>query len=270
MVEHHLAKVRVAGSNPVVRSIRIVSRAACILIGCMVALGSAACISEARYDAVVAAASDTRDAFVEVAALAKTQSGVDIGFVFGSSGLLREQVIGGAPYDVYVAANTAFVDDVIASGEGVGTTRESFALGRLALITASNVELPTSLQAITTFSRIVIANPAHAPYGVAARETLERLGVYEEVVSRLILADNVADAVRIVRTGEAQAGLVALPLVIDTSHLAVAQELHQPIRQALVVTTKGVDNPAAQAFISALMSPAGRTILQRYGFMVES
>ena len=121
-----------------------------------------------------------------------------------------------------------------------------------------------------TFSRIVIANPAHAPYGVAARETLELLGVYDEVVSRLILADNVADAVRIVRAGEAQAGLVALPLVIDTSHLVVAQDLHQPIRQALVVTTKGVDNPAAQAFITALMSPAGRVILQRYGFTVES
>jgi molybdate transport system substrate-binding protein len=247
-----------------------VSRAACILVGCLMALSSAACSSEARYDAVVAAASDTRDAFIEVAALAKTQSGVDIGFVFGSSGLLREQVIAGAPYDVYVAANTAFVDDVIAAGKGVGTTRESFAVGRLALITASDVELPNSLQAVTTFSRIVIANPAHAPYGVAARETLERLGVYEEVVSRLILADNVADAVRIVRAGEAQAGFVALPLVIDTSHLVVAQDLHQPIRQALVVTTKGVDNPAAQAFISALTSPAGRAILQRYGFMVES
>jgi molybdate transport system substrate-binding protein len=233
-------------------------------------LGSAACGSEARYDAVVAAASDTRDAFVEVAALAKAQSDVDIGFVFGSSGLLREQVIAGAPYDVYVAANTAFVDDVIASGEGVSTTRESFAVGRLALITASDVESPNSLQAIATFSRIVIANPAHAPYGVAARETLERLGVYDEVAGRLILADNVADAVRIVRAGEAQAGLVALSLVIDASHLVVAPDLHQPIRQALVVTTKGVDNPAAQAFISVLTSPAGRAILQRYGFMVES
>jgi molybdate transport system substrate-binding protein len=73
-----------------------------------------------------------------------------------------------------------------------------------------------------------------------------------------------------VRAGEAQAGLVALPLVIDTSHLVVAQDLHQPIRQALVVTTKGLDNPAAQGFISALMSPAGRVILQRYGFTVES
>ena len=270
MVEHHLAKVRVAGSNPVVRSIRMVSRVACIFASCLIALGGAACGSDARYDAVVAAASDTRDAFIEVAALTKTQSGVDIGFVFGSSGLLREQVIAGAPYDVYVAANTALVDDVVAAGIGVAVTRESFAVGRLALITASDVELPISLQAIAAFSRIVIANPAHAPYGVAARETLERLGVHEEVASRLILADNVADAVRIVRAGEAQAGLVALSLVIDASHLVVPPDLHQPIRQGLVVTTKGVDNPAAQAFITALMSPAGRTILQRYGFMVES
>ena len=270
MVEHHLAKVRVAGSNPVVRSIRIVPRAACFLVGCLMALGTAACGSETRYDAVVAAASDTRDAFIEVAALAKTQSDVNIGFVFGSSGLLREQVIAGAPYDVYVAANTTFVGDVIAAGVGVATTRESFAAGRLALITASDVDLPNDMAGIEVFSRIVIANPAHAPYGVAARETLERLGIYQNVVSRLILADNVADAVRIVRAGEAQAGLVALPLVIDTPHLVVVPELHRPIRQSLVVTTKGVDNQAAQAFVAALMSPAGRTILRRYGFMVES
>lgn len=270
MVEHHLAKVRVAGSNPVVRSIRIVLRAACVLVGCLMALGSAACSSEARYDAVVAAASDTRDAFIEVATLTKTQSDIDIGFVFGSSGLLREQVIAGAPYDVYVAANTAYVDDIIAAGLGVAATRQSFAVGRLALITASDAELPSSMTAIAPFSRIVIANPAHAPYGVAARETLQSLGVYQNVVTRLILADNVADAMRIVRAGEAQAGLVALPLVIDTPHLVVAQELHQPIRQALVVTTKGVDNSAAQAFVAALTSPAGRAILRRYGFMVES
>ena len=263
LVEHHLAKVRVAGSNPVVRSIRVVliALAAAMVVGCG---------SEPRYDAVVAAASDTRDAFAEVAALAKQESDVDIGFVFGSSGLLREQVLAGAPYDVYVSANRAFVDEVVGAGFGDASTRDEFAVGRLAIISADGKALPIEANQVPASSRVVIANPAHAPYGVAAREALRTLGLYDELAGRLVLADNVADAVRIVHAGEADLGIVALSLVINEPHLLVEESLHQPIQQTLVVTTRGSDNPAAKAFVAALQSAGGRAILQRYGFTVKS
>jgi molybdate transport system substrate-binding protein len=228
------------------------------------------CGSEPRYDAVVAAASDTRDAFAEVAAFAKQESDVDIGFVFGSSGLLREQVLAGAPYDVYVSANRAFVDEVVDAGFGDASTRDEFAVGRLAIISADGKALPIEANQVPDSSRVVIANPAHAPYGVAAREALQTLGLYDELVGRLVLADNVADAVRIVQAGEADLGIVALSLVINEPHLVVEESLHQPIRQTLVVTTRGSDNPAAKAFVAALQSAEGRAILQRYGFTVKS
>ncbi len=270
MVEHHLAKVRVAGSNPVVRSIRFLSRACSRSIGVLLLATLSACGGAVRYDAVVAAASDTRDVFQEVAVLVKENDGVDIGFVFGSSGLLREQVLNGAPYDVYVSANAAYVDEVIAAGFGIDSSRQSFAVGRLALITATGVAPPTDLRDLPSYSRIVIANPAHAPYGVAARETLQSLGIYDQVAGRLVLADNVADAVRLVQAGEVDAGLVALALVVRDKHLVVAADLHQPIRQTLVITSRAGDNDAAQLFVAALHSPGGRAILVRYGFTVDS
>ena len=265
LVEHHLAKVRVAGSNPVVRSIRFVLIAVALAVAPVVG-----CTSEPRYDAVVAAASDTRDAFAEVAVLAKQGSDVDIGFVFGSSGLLREQVLAGAPYDVYVSANAAFVDEVVGAGFGDPSTRDEFAVGRLAIISADGNELPSEVREVAGYSRVVIANPAHAPYGVAAREVLQTLALSDELSGRLVLADNVADAVRIVRAGQADLGIVALSLVVNEPHLVVEESLHQPIRQTLVVTTRGSDNPAAQAFVAALQSAEGRAILRRYGFTVKS
>ena len=273
LVEHHLAKVRVAGSNPVVRSIRVVLRAALsrrLVLASILVASVGACAGEPRYDAVVAAASDTRDAFAEVAALADAEFDVKVGFVFGSSGLLREQLLAGAPYDVYVSANGAFVDEVVAAGFGDLATRDAFAMGRLAVISADGVELPGAASELADYSRVVIANPAHAPYGGAAREALLALGLYDQMEDGLVLADNVADAVRIVQAGEADIGIVALSLVIDDPHLLLEESLHQPIRQTLVITARGSDNPAARAFVAALQSAEGRAILLRYGFTVKS
>jgi molybdate transport system substrate-binding protein len=274
LVEHHLAKVRVAGSNPVVRSRRI-SRAvlrARRWLGVMLLLVGAswlsACGGDPRYDTTIAAASDTRLAFEELARFVKTEQGVNVGFVFGSSGLLREQVINGAPFDVFVSANETFVNDVVATGAGIASSRLTYAEGRLAVISADGVPVPADLSDIASGGRIVIANPAHAPYGVAAHEMLSRLQLYEDLRDELILAENVADAVRIVRSGEVDYGIVALSLVSDEPHLVVPSALHEPIRQSLVVTTRGELNSAARAFIDVLMSPEGRRILAEYGFLV--
>ncbi|MFM8266181.1 MAG: molybdate ABC transporter substrate-binding protein, partial [Acidimicrobiia bacterium] len=84
-----------------------------------------------------------------------------------------------------------------------------------------------------------------------------------------VLADNVADAIRIVEAGEAEVGVVALALVIPGAHVKVPESLHEPIRQSLVVTTRGANNAAARRFAQLLESAAGRAILNRYGFTVE-
>ncbi|MEY4400165.1 MAG: hypothetical protein RL072_30 [Actinomycetota bacterium] len=236
----------------------------------------------------VAAASDTREAFTELAAKLKDSDGIDVKFVFGSSGMLREQVLNGAPYDVYVSANAAFVAEVVDAGFAQQANVREYARGVLALISRNGVELPkisptngtlsgngsaitlaNFFSALDRRSRFAIANPAHAPYGVAAKESLESLGVYDEFADRLILAENVADAVRIVAAGEADFGLVALALVRDRDHVDIDSGLHQPIRQTAALTKRGENNPAARKFIDLLVSPEGISVLVEYGFVVD-
>ncbi|MFM8416632.1 MAG: molybdate ABC transporter substrate-binding protein [Actinomycetota bacterium] len=249
---------------------RGISRLLAAMLAGGVVFVAGACASDARSDVVVAAAADTRDAFNEIAAQLSERDGITVEFVFGSSGLLREQVLNGAPFDVYVSANVAFVDEVVQAGAGVAESQRQFAVGRLALISADGVALPANLDSLSQFGRVVIANPAHAPYGVAAKEALQSLGDFGQLASRLILADNVADAVRIVDAGEAEVGIVALSLVIGRAHVAVPATLHQPIRQSIVITTRGAGNDAAHRFVEALESQEGRAVLSRYGFTVDS
>ncbi len=283
MVEHHLAKVRVAGSNPVVRSRSVVLPLVGVLVAVAAVLASCANTESTEPDVYVAAASDTRDAFTELAAELKASDQIKVEFVFGSSGMLREQVLNGAPYDVYVSANTAFVAEIVDAGfVDAGNVRQ-YALGALAMIAREGVTLPSAasggtqpadrssiVAALGSAARIVIANPAHAPYGVAAKEFLESLKTYGDISERLIFAENVADAVRIVESREADYGIVALALVRDRTHLVINGELHQPIRQTAALTKRGEGNQAARAFFDALVSSEGIALLEKYGFVVEA
>ena len=277
MVEHHLAKVRVAGSNPVVRSIvRAVRLGIRLLFGaaCAVAVTgcgrSAATTDDPADDGplVVAAASDLRDAFGELAATLRESPVGEVSFVFGSSGMLREQILNGAPYDVYVSANVDFVDEVIAAGRTVSSEPTVYAIGGLAVVASDGRELVSVEQAVGTAKRIVIAQPRHAPYGAAARRALETLGLWNEVESRIVYADNVADAVRIVESGEVDVGIVARSLVIDEPHLIVDPALHDPLRQAAVALT-GDRRDRALAFVDALRTESARGLLSRYGFVTD-
>ena len=273
MVEHHLAKVRVAGSNPVVRSIvgavRLVAR---VLLGIISVAALAGCgrSTEVVKDAplVVAAASDLRDAFGELGTELRETAVGEVSFVFGSSGMLREQILNGAPFDVYVSANVDFVDEVIAAGRTVSSEPTVYAVGGLAVVASDGRELVSVEQAVRTANRIVIAQPRHAPYGAAARQALETLSLWSEVESRIVYADNVADAVRIVESGEVDVGIVARSLVIDEHHLVVDPALHDPLRQA-AVALKGDRRERAVAFVDALRTESVRRLLARYGFVTD-
>lgn len=235
-------------------------------------LALSACGGDGEAEVYVAAASDTREAFGELARL-MANDGTQVEFVFGSSGLLREQLLAGAPYDVYVSANVDYVREVVDAGFASGDDVRQYAEGVLTIIARDGVALPKSVADIATAldggRRMVIANPAHAPYGVAAREAMQSAGIYGSLSERLILAENVADAVRIVDAGEADVGLVALSLVRDRNSTVVDDSLHQPIRQTAVLTLRGSDNPAARAFIDLLSSPVGVAVLRDYGFVVN-
>jgi molybdate transport system substrate-binding protein len=218
----------------------------------------------------VAAASDLRLAFEELGQRFTAETGTTVTFAFGSSGQLREQIINGAPFDLFASANVAFVDAVIDAGRGLADTKTDYADGRLVLWAAPGFELPTSVEDLAdpAYRRIAIANPEHAPYGTAAVEALESTGTYDAVADRLVYGENISDTLRIAESGNADVGIIALSLVItgDTDHTLVPAELHRPLRQALVVTTTGPRDDAARRFADFVNSPPGREVMVRYGF----
>lgn len=220
----------------------------------------------------VAAASDLRFAFTDIGERFRTETGVDVVFTFGSSGQLREQILNGAPFDVFASANEQFVTDVVDAGRGVATSVQPYAFGRIVLRTREGLDVPATLNELTgdEFSRIAIANPAHAPYGIAARESLVAIGVYDQIEDRLIFGENVSDTLRLVETGNVDAAIVALSLVINASsrYQLIDESLHQPLKQSLVLTNDGEKNLGAQKFVEFLSSTEGRAAMNRYGFVL--
>jgi molybdate transport system substrate-binding protein len=255
------------------RSVRVV-----VAFGAFAAFASA-CGSDSSNDAAepvreitIAAASDLRPAFQELGALFTDSSGTAVTFSFGSSGQLREQIINGAPFDLFASANVAFVDAVIEAGRGVASTTADYAFGRIVVWTSGGVPLPATIEELAdpVHRRIAIANPEHAPYGVAAQQALRSAGIYDEVVDRLVYGENVSDAFRIAQSGNADIGIVALSLAIadGSDYTLIPEELHEPLQQALVVTSTGPAGAAATAFADFVSSPAGREVMVRYGFVL--
>lgn len=236
-------------------------------------LGMLACARpEGPSPVLVAAAADLSLAFEAAAGEFARSGGGPVRFVFGSSGLLATQLRAGAPYDLYAAADGRFVDQVVASGACDGATRALYGKGRVvAWSKRGGVAPPETLAALAAprFSRVALANPEHAPYGRAAREALEQAGVWPTIASRVVFAENVRQALQFAETGNVEVALVARSLVIedrDNPWLEIAEGLHRPLAQELVVCTRGGNRAGGEAFARYLASEPGRALLRRYGF----
>ena len=219
----------------------------------------------------MAAASDLRPAFEELGDRFGAATGHSVRFSFGSSGQLREQILNGAPFDLFASADVEFVDEVIDAGRGRANTKAEYALGRIAMW-ASDPGLPRRIDELSSpvYERIAIANPAHAPYGLAARQALESAGVGAEVKPRLVYGESASDALQIAKSGNADVGIVALSLAVAERrpYTVIPADLHEPLRQALVVTSTGRGGDVAAAFARLVNSPEGREAMVRYGLLL--
>jgi molybdate transport system substrate-binding protein len=223
---------------------------------------------------VVAAAADLTDAFGELGRVFEQETGRKVTFSFGSTGLLAKQLSEGAPYDVFAAANTSFVDDVVAAGACDGASKAPYGRGRLVVWTRQGgVVAPRTLEELTSprFQRIAIANPEHAPYGKAAREALQHAGLWASLAPRLVLGENVRQTLQFAESGNADAAIIALALVAgdtDNPRLAIDETWHRPIEQTLVVCTRGQNRVGGGAFAAFVNSAAGRALMRQYGFLL--
>lgn len=220
----------------------------------------------------VAGASDLSFAFKEIAREFEKETGYKVVLSLGSTGMLARQIEQGAPFDAFFAANRKFVEDLEKGGFIVPGTVELYAEGRIVIAVKSASRLKvTRLEDLkkNNITRIAIANPEHAPYGMAAMEALKSVGLWEELKPKLVYGENIRQALQFVESGNAGAGIIALSVAqapgIEFSE--VPSKLHKPISQAAGIVSSSKEKDGAQAFIKFVNGPKGAPIMQKYGFL---
>jgi molybdate transport system substrate-binding protein len=209
----------------------------------------------------IAAASDLSPAFKDLSDSFLREKKIRTQWIPGSSGTLARQIRGGAPYDAFLSANEAFARDLAASGRILPGSLRHYATGRLALF-AKRTQL-RSLDALSgpEVRFLAIANPGHAPYGIAAREALQKLGLWSRLQSKLVYGESVLQTLQLATSGNADAALVAWSQVLSSGGLLLDENLHAPIRQA-----GGALTPRGRSLLDWIVSPSAQAILARYGF----
>ncbi len=200
------------------------------------------------------------------------KTGIGVTPVVSSSGNLARQIANGAPYDVFVSADEGYVDDLIAQGYLDAQSKRIYAFGRLALVVSTRAGLRvTTLAGLAApeVKRIAIANPQHAPYGRAAKQAMERAGIWPLVKERVIFGETVRQALQFVQSGNAMAGVVAYSVanVPEVEFYPVREDLYDPIAQAVGIVSRTRHPQAARMFVAFLTGPEGRAILSRYGYL---
>ncbi len=229
----------------------------------------AGCASAPSPPLRVAAASSLRFALEEIAAefqADRTTAPLDI--VYGSSGALYQQIRNGAPFDLFLFADAEYPSRLAAEGFVLEGSQFVYAVGRLVLWRRGG-EVDERTLADPTLRKVAIANPAHAPYGQAAAAALRSLGVYDRLEDKLVLGDNVAQALHFVQSGGADLGVIALPLAlaptVEGRYWELPRTAFPRLEQRGAILRAARDPAAAAAFRDHALSPRGRSILDRYG-----
>jgi molybdate transport system substrate-binding protein len=225
----------------------------------------------------VAAAADLKFALDEVVEVVEAEHpGIGVAPVYGSSGTFLQQIENGAPFDLYLSADLSYPRALVESGKAVEEDLFRYAVGRLVLWVpdGSPVDPEDGLRVLAdpSLRRVSIANPEHAPYGEAAVAAMRTEEVYDEVRPKLVLGENVAQAAEFVQSGNADAGIVALSLVLADPVRDLGRwheiplELYPRLDQGGVVLAGARDVDAARTVRDVLLGEAGVEILARYGF----
>jgi molybdate transport system substrate-binding protein len=191
----------------------------------------------------------------------------------GSTGKLYAQIEHGAPFQAFLAADQERPERLEEEGLGVPGSRFTYALGQLALWSPlpEHVDDQASILKEGKFRRLAIANPKLAPYGAAAQETLQQLGIWSQLRRKLVIGENIAQTFQFVSTGNAEFGFVALSQILGQreptgSYWLVPRSLYAPIRQDAVLLTEGRGNLAAEKFMHYLKSISAKALIQSYGY----
>ena len=235
-------------------------------------------VSECRAEQVnVAVASNALAAIKLIADEFEKQFGHTVRISSGSTGKLYAQIVNGAPFDLFFAANEKEPEKLEQSGLTVPNSRFTYAVGKLvawsanvALLKATSIKNAVASNSVT---RIAIANPKIAPYGLAAQQALQKMGIWESLQTKIIRGENITQTYQFVVTNNAQIGFVAKSQIQQNiemeqgSFLEVAEDLYMPIRQQAVLLQRAQHNKAARDFIDMIKSDSVKGIFtKQFGY----
>ena len=249
-----------------------------LLIAAAMAIGTAAGLS-AQRPTTVAAAANLNFALTEIANQFKVDSGTSVEVVFGASGTLTRQIRDGAPFELFLAADEEFPDQLTKAG----LTRDAgvvYATGQLVIFAPNGSPLTVDAR-LNGLARLVksgkagrfaIANPDVAPYGKAAEAVLRKHGLWDTIRPQLVLGDTIAQAAQFATTGNAIGGLVAYSLVLGPGfaergkYAVIPESDHPPLRQRMVLLKRA--GPTAAQFYTYVQGKTAKAILRKNGYGV--
>ena len=243
---------------------------------CFVGLALSLLAPVKAEELTIAAAADLKFAMAEVVESFRAQHPADkIEVIYGSSGKFLTQIENGAPFDLYFSADIAYPRELESKGLVAGTA-QPYAVGRIVLWSLKPELAKVTLQKLpqAAISKFAIANPLHAPYGKRAQEALQHAGVWEAMQAKLVLGENIAHTAQFVDSGAAEAGIVALSLVLSPAlqgkgtWTLIPADWHAPLEQGYVILARARDNTLAHAFAAYIATGSARAVMRRYGFVL--
>lgn len=228
----------------------------------------------------IAAASDLQWVLKDTAARFEARTGIPVTLTFGSSGNFFSQIENGAPYDVFFSADIDYANMLEQHKFAEPGSLFRYATGKIALWipNGSPLDINQGLELLRNPSirKLAIANPQHAPYGRAAEAALKKSGLWPEVSAKIVEGENISQTAQLVQSGNADAGILALSLVVAPAmknqgkYYVIPAQLYPPLKQACVILRGSRHKTAAKQFVEFVKSPEIRQLFERYGFSVPT
>ena len=222
----------------------------------------------------IAAAADLTLAFKEIATQFEQETKILTEITFGSTGTTAMQIENGAPYDVFAAADVAYIDGLNKKGLIIADTQQLYGQGRIGIATLKGSNLSIKdLQDLADnpmVKKIAIAEPSHAPYGKAAKQALEYRNLWVKVERKMVYGQNIQDTLSTLKSGNVDAAIIALSIVKpdEVDFTLIDGSWHAPLNQTMAIlkTTKQEEN--ARKFVAYVNGEKGRVVMKKYGFLL--
>lgn len=227
----------------------------------------------------IAAASDLQPVMSRVVSQFEKETGDKVNLSFGSSGNFFAQIQNGAPYDLFFSADAFYPQKLESAGLTQPDSYREYATGKIVLWVPKDSKIDVSkglnVLADAEVKKIAIADPQHAPYGRAAEAALKKAGIWEQVSPKIVLGENISQTAQFVQSHSAEAGILALSLVLSPAmqdqgrYFEIPRTLYPALRQAAVILKSAQHKEVAQRFMEFLRKPEIVSLFRQYGFEVS-